>query len=165
MFTLFLNSKYIKFDTVSGALYQLKDHHALADMNMQMAMAMNADMEKVNGVEDWFRHFYQTNGRSEIDICDLNELAHMLGDVHLYDHVLVSLFVDREFVDTMLTKDTFLNLNFTFDGKIYFLAFEMYPIIRQMPFQDDGMASAMLLSSQLETAVSQYIEIASVDEK
>ena len=165
MFTLFLNSKYVKFDTVSGALYQLKDHHALADMNMQMAMAMNADMEKVNGVEDWFRHFYQTNGRSEIDICDLNELAHMLGDVHLYDHVLVSLFVDREFVDTMLTKDTFLNLNFTFDGKIYFLAFEMYPIIRQMPFQDDGMASAMLLSSQLETAVSQYIEIASVDEK
>ena len=165
MFTLFLNSKYVKFDTVSGALYQLKDHHALADMNMQMAMAMNADMEKVNGVEDWFRHFYQTNGRSEIDICDLNELAHMLGDVHLYDHVLVSLFVDREFVDTMLTEDTFLNLNFTFDGKIYFLAFEMYPIIRQMPFQDDGMASAMLLTSQLETSVSQYIEIASVDEK
>ena len=165
MFTLFLNSKYVKFGTVSGALYQLKDHHALADMNMQMAMAMNADMEKVNGVEDWFRHFYQTNGRSEIDICDLNELAHMLGDVHLYDHVLVSLFVDREFVDTMLTEDTFLNLNFTFDGKIYFLAFEMYPIIRQMPFQDDGMASAMLLSSQLETSVSQYIEIASVDEK
>lgn len=165
MFTLFLNSKYIKFDTVSGALYQLKDHHALADMNMQMAMAINAGMEKVNGVEDWFRRFYQTNGRSEIDICDLNELAFMLGDVHLYDHVLVSLFVDREFVDTMLTEDTFLNLNFTFDGKIYFLAFEMYPIIRQMPFQDDGMASAMLLTSQLETSVSQYIEIASVDEK
>lgn len=165
MFTLFLNSKYIKFDTVSGALYQLKDHHALADMNMQMAMAINAGMEKVNGVEDWFRHFYQTNGRSEIDICDLNELAYMLGDIHLYDHVLVSLFVDREFVDTMLTEDTFLNLNFTFDGKIYFLAFELYPIIRQMPFQDDGMASVMLLTSQLETSVSQYIEIASVDEK
>lgn len=163
MLNVFFNSKYVNFDTVSGAVYTLEDPDALSDMNMRLALALNADFTDENStIFSQFKEFYSNHGRQDLSICDLSELGRLLNDNYLFDGTLLSLAFERDFADTV-TAQTYLNLNFTFDNRIYLMSIALLPIVQflQAAQSDSTMYAVNLLTSNMESAWSNYIDICS----